>query len=394
MENEKDDYNALVKKRLFKWRREFEQALGEQTLNYSGIADMMYQKFHIKTSPSKIRAMLDGEPHREVKLSELVALAQLFNIPLWSICEFPESTKENDDSGVDFSRLIKGGKHKDSAIHQLTDQSHAYDYYCYYFNLRYYQERLKPVKESKIEEAKMTIDIKEGRTIVTLEEVKTNTNFCGDPMPSFKPSGELKLLENPSIAYSFISDNEGRRAMALMFRYLNVGSDIRYYIPVGMLTFSTNKTHEPLFQKMAVFRVRQDYSNPKIADTLRGILSLSSTPIVIDNDTLEELRKDKRLERLLSSDKAVFNHCSVFLESSIRSNSYFIPDENERMQLLLQIRSNSLYPSHEVISEPELFSNFIKYYQMNQPEHAEFVKDFKKKLKESKETKKDGEYGS
>lgn len=389
MENEKEnyDYNALVKKRLFKWRREFEQALGEQTLNYSGIADMMYQKFHIKTSPSKIRAMLDGEPHREVKLSELVALAQLFNIPLWSICEFPESTKENDDSGVDFSRLIKGGKHKDSAIHQLTNHYYNSDYYCYYFDTHPKEHLVRPVKNDKIEEAKMTIDIKEGRTIVTLEKTPSNTTFCGDPVPPFKLTGELNLLENPSMAYSFITGKDGHRAMALMFRYFNLSYDIRYYIPVGMLTFSIDEIHEPLFQKMAVFRVRQDYNNPKTADMLRGILSLNSAPLVIDNDTLTELRKDKRMERILSPDKAIFNHCSVFLESSIRSNSYFIPDENERMQLLLQIRSNSLYPSHEIISEPKYFNRFIKHHQMNQPEHAEFVKDFKQKLKESQKKK-------
>lgn len=88
--NGNQDYNSLVKKRLFKWKRDFERALGEQTLNYSGIADMMFQRFNIKTSPSKIRAMLDGESDREVKLPELVALAQIFDIPLWSICELPE----------------------------------------------------------------------------------------------------------------------------------------------------------------------------------------------------------------------------------------------------------------------------------------------------------------
>ena len=45
--NGNQDYNSLVKKRLFKWKRDFEQALGEQTLNYSGIADMMFQRFNI-----------------------------------------------------------------------------------------------------------------------------------------------------------------------------------------------------------------------------------------------------------------------------------------------------------------------------------------------------------
>ena len=375
--NENSDYNALVKKRLFKWRRDFEQALGEQTLNYSGITDMMFQRFHIKTSPSKIRAMLDGEPNREVKLSELVALAQIFDIPLWNICELPETSKDNKyTSDIDFSRLLKG-KHKDSGIHPLTNPYYANDYYCYYFNTRYHYDRLKSGKNGKIEEAKMTIDINEGRTIVTLQEIELNTTFCGDPKPPFQFTGELKLLENSSIAYSFLSDKDALRAMALMFRYINLNYDLRHYIPVGMLTFSSNQIHEPLFQKMAVFRVRQDYTNPQTSELLHGILSLNSAPLVIDNDTLQELRKDENFARLLSSDKAVFTNCSVFLESSIKSNAYFIQDENEKMNLLLQLRRNSLYPSHEIVSEAEPFTDFIMHYQMHQKEYPEFVKNFK-----------------
>lgn len=375
--NENSDYNALVKKRLFKWRRDFEQALGEQTLNYSGITDMMFQRFHIKTSPSKIRAMLDGEPNREVKLSELVALAQIFDIPLWNICELPETSKDNKyTSDIDFSRLLKG-KHKDSGIHPLTNPYYADDYYCYYFNTRYHYDRLKSGKNSKIEEAKMTININEGRTTVTLNEMQLNRTFCGDPQPPFQFTGELKLLENSSIAYSFLSDKDARRAMALMFRYINLNYDLRHYIPVGMLTFSSNQIHEPLFQKMAVFRVRQDYTNPQTSELLHGILSLNSAPLVIDNDTLQELRKDENFARLLSSDKAVFTNCSVFLESSIKSNAYFIQDENEKMNLLLQLRRNSLYPSHEIVSEAEPFTDFIMHYQMRQKEYPEFVKNFK-----------------
>ena len=377
--SENSDYNALVKKRLFKWRRDFEQALGEQTLNYSGIADMMFQRFNIKTSPSKIRAMLDGEPNREVKLSELVALAQIFDIPLWNICELPETSKDNKyTSDIDFSRLVKG-KHNNSGIHQLTNPYYANDYYCYYFNTRYHYDRLKSGKNGKIEEAKMTIDINEGRTTVTLNEIQLNTTFCGDPKPAFQFTGELKLLENSSIAYSFLSDKDARRAMALMFRYINLNYDLRHYIPVGMLTFSSNQIHEPLFQKMAVFRVRQDYTNPQTSELLHGILSLNSAPLVIDNDTLQELRKDENFARLLSSDKAVFTNCSVFLESSIKSNAYFIQDENEKMNLLLQLRRNSLYPSHEIVSEAEPFTDFIMHYQMHQKEYPEFVKNFKSK---------------
>ena len=384
--NGNQDYNSLVKKRLFKWKRDFERALGEQTLNYSGIADMMFQRFNIKTSPSKIRAMLDGESDREVKLPELVALAQIFDIPLWSICELPETTETPSSSEFNFSRITKG-KLKDSGIHQLTNQYYANDYYCYYFNTRYHYDRLKSGKNGKIEEAKMTIDIKEGRTIITLKEVQLNTTFCGDPQPSFEFTGELKLLENSSIAYSSLSDKYARRAMTLMFRYINLNYDLRHYIPAGMLTFSSNQIHEPLFQKMAVFRVRQDYTNPQTSELLHGILALNSAPLVLDNDTLEELRKDKNLAKLLSSDKAVFTNCSVFLESSIKSNAYFIQDEAEKINLIFQLRQNSLYPSQEIVSEPEPFTDFIMHYQMHQKEYPEFVKNFKQQQKKENESK-------
>lgn len=372
------DYNALVKKRLHKWKIDFEQALGNASLNYAGIADMMERRYNIHTSPGKIRDMLDGNPHREVKLPELVALAQIFDIPLWEICECPEISKNTNASNIDMSRLVKGGKSKNSVIRQLTNRYYAGDYYCYYFHAKHHEEYLKPLADSRIEEAKMTIDIHEGRTIVTLKEMKSYTSFCGDPMPSFQLTGELKLFEHTSMAYTFISDETGRRAMVLMFKFLNLSADIRYYMPIGMLTFSLNETHEPLFQKMAAFRVRQDYTDSRTADLLRGILALNSSPIVIDKDTLDELRKDEILAKLLAPDKAILNECSLFSETALRSNAYFIQDENLKMELMLQIRKNSLYPSHEIIYEPEPFGEFIKDYQLKQPGYEEFVENFKK----------------
>lgn len=106
--NGNQDYNSLVKKRLFKWKRDFERALGEQTLNYSGIADMMFQRFNIKTSPSKIRAMLDGESDREVKLPELVALAQIFDIPYGVSVSFRKQQRLLLHLNLTFPVLQKG----------------------------------------------------------------------------------------------------------------------------------------------------------------------------------------------------------------------------------------------------------------------------------------------
>lgn len=79
--------------------------------------------------------------------------------------------------------------------------------------------------------------------------------------------------------------------------------------------------------------------------------------------------------------------CSVFLESSIKSNAYFIQDEAEKMNLIFQLRQNSLYPSQEIVSEPEPFTDFIMHYQMHQKEYPEFVKNFKQQQKKENESK-------
>lgn len=160
-------------------------------------------------------------------------------------------------------------------------------YYCYYFRPKHFQNRIKPVNDLKIEEARMSISLKDGHTIVKLEELKSSTTFDGDPMPSFILTGRLDHFENTDMAYSFITDDSGQRAMALMFTFLNLSADIRYYMTVGMMTFSQNQTHEPLFQKMAVFRVRQNYQENKTSEVIRGILSLNSSPLIIDEKTLQ-----------------------------------------------------------------------------------------------------------
>ena len=136
-----------------------------------------------------------------------------------------------------------------------------------------------------------------------------------------------------------------------------------------MMTFSLNQTHEPLFQKMAVFRVRQDYKAKESSEILRGILALNTSPIIIDELTLKQLSEsDDTLRKLLSEENAL-EKCFVFSESTIRGNSFFILDENQKVKKLLQIRKNSLFPAHEIISEPDSFADFIKDYQQKQTQH-------------------------
>jgi hypothetical protein len=369
------DYNTIVKERLAKWRDHYEYSTGVK-LNYAGIVDMMEKRFNIITSTTKIRDMFNIKEPREVKLSELVALCQIYDIPLWSICECPE-IENNQIKDAHIARLFKGSDDKEKAIQNLKNRYYAGDYYCYYFKPKYYENTINALEHHIINEAKMNINIVDGRTIVTFEELHATLNFTGNKSLSFVLTGDLINFENPAISYTLLTHDSGRRAMALMFKFINLSSDIRYYIPMGMMTFSLNETHKPIFHKMVAFRVRQDYEDKHTSELLRGMLALNNGPIILDKQTLEMLRQDEACRRILSPDNAISNEYSVFLESALISKAYFIEDKSLKYETLLKIRSHSLYSSAECIHEDEAFATFIKHYQKNHPNHEEFVRSVK-----------------
>lgn len=357
------NYNAFIKQKLLKWRDAFETANCGAKLNYSEIARKMEEEFHISTSPQKISAMFDTQSTREVKLQELAALCQIFNIPIQDICEYPNAAT----SDLELPRLLSRKNANRFIIRHLNNPFYEGKYYCYYFRPKHFQDKLKPVEESDVEEAILEINIENGQTTVTFKEMKTSKTFFGDQtMPSFTLTGKLYHFDNTDMAYSFITDPTGRRAMALMFTFINISADIRYYMTVAMMTFSANQTHVPLFQKMAAFRVRQDVNNPEVSDVIRGILALNTCPIILDEETLTLLvTEDEDIKKLVSPDKAL-KKCYIFSEAAIRSDSFFIQDEDIKMQKMLKLRKNSLFPAHEIVSEPDYFADFIKHYQQDQ----------------------------
>ena len=367
--NANDDewnYNNSVKQRLISWKKAFEVANCDAKLNYAAIAKKMADDFRISTSPQKISAMFDPLSKREVKLQELAALCQIFNIPIQDICEYPNAPI----SELELHRLLHRKNEKQPGIKHLNNPYYEGEYFCYYFRPKHFQDKLKPVAESDIEEAQLVISIENGHTTVTLKEMRTKKTFFKDEiMPSFTYTGKLYHFESTDMAYSFITN--GRRAMALMFTFIDISADIRYYMTVGMMTFSANQTHVPLFQKMAVFRVRQDiHNNPETANVIRGILALNTCPIMIDEETLTQLiNEDEDYKKLVSPEKSL-RKCYVFSEAAVRSDSFFIHDEDVKMKKMLKLRKSSLYPAHEIVTEPDYFADFIKHYQQEQM-HAE-----------------------
>lgn len=362
-QEELQSYHMMIKRRLVKWRAAFEKSMGA-SLNYEGIASLMTEKFGLQTSPQKIAAMFDLTKTREVKLAELVALCQIYDIPLVDLCSFPGTLS----SGMDIGRTLRRGKGTPSANHPLSNRYYQGEYYAYYLRPKHYEDHLKPVEQNELEEARLTIAIEEGRTVVTLQEMKSQTSFYRKPMPAFTLTGNLYVFENTDIAYCFLSEGTGRRAMALMFQFLNLSADVRYYMTVGMMTFSLNQVHQPLFQKMAVFRQRQDKDSPEGQQVLRGILALDNGSILLDEQTIRRLmEEDENMRALLVPDRAL-TQCSLFSETALRSAMPSLENRDRKTDTILRLKSQSLNPAHEIVSETDAFAGFIKRYQQRQME--------------------------
>ena len=197
-------YNKSVRKRLIEWQERFEKD-NNVKLNYTAIANAMETHFNIQTSTQKVAAIFNNQSEREIKLQELVALATLFDIPLWDICHYDN----NPHSGINTASLTRQNKSVSGQIHELHNPFYFTDdgqyYYCYYFRPKHFQNRIKPIDNLSLEEARMSISLKDGHTIVKLEELKSSTTFNGDPMPSFILTGRLYHFENTDMAYSFIT---------------------------------------------------------------------------------------------------------------------------------------------------------------------------------------------
>ena len=356
-------YTRLVKKRLIEWKKSFEDQLGGIELNYAGIARTLEQQFGIYVSAALIGKMFVQDDDREVRLDVLTALTQLFNIPIWEICEHPSDSSSN----VSVGSLVKWKNKVQRDRQPITNKFYDGDYYCYYFSPHQEDDNIRPVEELSLREATLSIRIESGRTRLTFRRTKSENGFYGDVLEPHVLTGDLYLFEKNDIAYSFIANEDGRRFMALMFNYLELSSDIRYYITMGMLAFSLDQTHNPLFQKMAVFRERQNIKDAAQSTVLRGILALNSSPIILDSKTCNKLiRQDAILENALSPDKALMKDCMLFSEAAIRSSLFAISDKYDKTNLLLKVRSSSLLPAHEVVSEGDPFARFIKEYQMRQ----------------------------
>lgn len=364
MPDEKDNgYNEKIKQRLKEWLDNLRDHGFE--LNFKQLHENMEDIYHIKTSEQKIRQMFDPTKSREIKLRELAALAHMLQIPLSSLCEFPNTPAVMLERPWIYSKECSG---KSSGISTLINDFYNGDYFAYYFKPKHF-DRLdlggkEPVSGSIIEEAKIEIKIEKGEPYVILKELSSSRDFYDQKvLDRFVLKGKLYLIENSNIAYSFIIDDEARRAIALMFEYRNFNKDILYYRTAAMLTISLNEQHKPLFQKIALFRVRQDLTDKENEDILRGILALNTGPIMIEKEVFDKAKTSEEYSKYkLNTLEPKSKEYYIFSEPAIR-DSFQNWSADESVKILLKLREMSIFQAHEIISETEYFGTFIKEYQ-------------------------------
>lgn len=374
LDNELNDksrvYNKKIKERLSIWLDELRT--NGFDLNFELLAQKMTDDYGISTTAQKLRPMFNTMSDREVKLAELAALAHIIQIPIGELCEFP-----NAPSVVGLHTPWVQPRKKSTSIKEINTLKNPFyhgDFYAYYFHPRRTDKLDRqgdsPVSGTRIDEAFIKIQIENGDPYIILTEQSIRMDFYGEKvLDHFILKGKLYLIDGAQIAYSFITDEEARRTYALMFKYRNFGKDILYYTTAGMMTFTLNEIHQPIFQKMALFRVKQHLDDPVCEDVIRGILSLDTDPIIIEQDILDSaIEQDayfgQRLA-LLRQNATLTKPCYQFSEQSIRQSSYPWTLE-ESTEVILKLKEMSTSPAHEIIHDQEYFRTFIKHYQQKQ----------------------------
>ncbi len=364
------DYNRKIKERLSDWLEELRQDGFD--VNFELLAQKMCDDYGIFTTAQKLRPMFNTQSEREVKLPELAALAHLIQLPIGELCEFPNAPSI---TGLHTPWVYQKKKDKkEKGIRKLDNSYYFGTYHAYYFHPTKTDKLDRKgdfqVSGSEIDEAVVEIVEKNGDPFVILTEKTTRKDFYEErTLDNFVLEGKLYIVSRAKIAYSFITDPNARRTYALMFQYHDFGKDILYYTTIGMMTFSINEVHQPLFQKMALFRVKQNLQDPVCNDILRGILALDTDMITIEQDVFEDaIQNDSYFGEKLKEVKehaTLSKPCYQFSEHSIRQSSHPWSLE-ESTEVILKLKEMSLAPAHELIHDQEYFRKFMKYYQQAQ----------------------------
>lgn len=369
---DEDSYNRVVKLRLRQWQQELRKQGYE--LDFATLAMKMQVDYHINTTDQKLRAMF-AENDRKLQLAELVALCHMLRIPLQDLCELPNAPGQHFDlETAPWIRKMRDVRTTEEAsgISLMKDPYYSGRFYCYYFYPKHFVNLLdgNPVDQMKIEQAEIDITEQDGSLFVTMTEQMHLTDFWGTrTLDEIKLQGRLYLVERTHQSYCFLTDNLGKRVVFLMFDYMEYSKDIMYYRTAAMLTISRNRQSAPLFQKMAMFRVHQDLSDPETDTVIRGVLALNTGDLLVRESVFEKMQaEDPVLQHI---------HCPTEQYRTIPVSEILTrnPAEHQTFEecrcRLMRLMRASEFQAHEIVQDDEEHAAFMKKLQLrhlDQPE--------------------------
>lgn len=358
-----NDYYYAIKERLFKWRVDFQNR--GYDIVFSQLAIKMEELYHIETTDQKLRAMFtlskDEKKVRKVPLAEIVALCHMLQIPLNDICEFPNAPSlELNPSWI---RQTKDDLENANVI-PFKDSHYYGDYYCYYFTSKHISKPLRGNNSAadvcNLEMARLSISEKDGSSYIILQENAQTLDFYqNEYLDEFTLQGRLFLINSLNEVYSVLMDAKGKRIVTVLFDFQEYTKSIMYYRTAARMTVSLNTTHDPLFQKMVMFRVEQDLTNPHICDVIRGILTLNTNDILIKkSEFLKLMEEDPEFEMIFGNEQTYLE----FNEKELMNKSLPWSFE-DRINRILKLRQKSSQSAYEIVAEEEYFSKFTKSFQ-------------------------------
>lgn len=358
-------YHQDIKERLAAWRENLRKERG-MDLDFEALEDRMMD-YGIPTTQQKLRAMFDREftqKSRKIQLAEMIALCQILKLPIYDICALPALSEAVSDTP--WLKPIKGDIPKSTGVLSLCDPHYYGDYYCYFFMPRHYpRSRLdgKHLAEGiPLKMVQLTITEENGISTAKLIDGTAVRQFSLEAdREKVLMEGRVFLIERTKLAYCVLMDEKARRIIVLLFSYRNYSTDIMFYRTAAMLTASFDDPAAPLFQKMAMFRVPQELSDPAAEARVRGILALDDRDILVEKDAFDALvLEDPEFARLTPASAQYYR----FRESDILDGD--LPWKfQDLMQRYLRLRQVSELSPHQIVTNSNVLSDFCRMVQQD-----------------------------
>lgn len=375
-----DSYHKSIKQKLYDWMVELETACNMK-LDFKRLADRMME-YGIETTDQKLRMMFNTAEPRKIQLAEMMALCEILHLSVYEFCALPALPETESDLLQEPAPWFRktGDTPKASGISSLNAPHYYGDYHCYFFKPKHMSAMAlggkKGAEGLPLKEAKLQLREEGGVCFATLTD--------GD---GFTMRGRVFLIERSRQVCTRLLDREGMRMINLLFSYRDYSVTPLMYRTAGMLTVSYNDREAPLFQKMAMFRVKQDLGDSTTESLVRGILTLDSQNILVEKERFDALlREDEAFGGL---NPPVRNYC-VFRESDFSGTD--LPwSYGERVLRLLKLRQISELSSHEIVDDSEDLAKFLMTMQFQDPgdlplaqissAHAEEVREKARQLR-------------